>query len=322
MTERDDFNTPALRLGLPAPSDAAARVARQRELGMAATADSVFDQVARRAAEATGASAAMVNMVGEDGQYAVGVYGREPASGEPAFLGDPGRYATMDYGFCVHVVGRKAALTLDDVFDFSRFRGNPIVDEIGVRSYIGVPLIDDDGTVIGTVCAIDPAPRSEADGTSWGNQGLQVLKAARDEVLAEIGGRKKIIGVLEAVGGTAMIAERPGLGVLYVNTLHDQLFGTVQLLGTPAPEAFPHLAPVGILEIIGILDRGGEPAVTAPIPLNEPATGSVVFAAVPVRVPGHDAAVLTLGLRDSDGPTVLGRAAQLAAEIGECTDAL
>ena len=51
MTERDDFNTPALRLGLPAPSDAAARVARQRELGMAATADSVFDQVARRAAD-------------------------------------------------------------------------------------------------------------------------------------------------------------------------------------------------------------------------------------------------------------------------------
>jgi hypothetical protein len=319
MTERDDFNTPALRLGLPAPSDAAARVARQRELGMAATADSVFDQVARRAAEATGASAAMVNMVGEDGQYAVGMYGREPASGEATFLGDPGRYGTMDYGFCVHVVGRKAALTLDDVFDFSRFRGNPIVDEIGVRSYIGVPLIDDDGTVIGTVCAIDPVPRSEADGTSWGNQGLQVLKAARDEVLAEIGGRKKIIGVLEAVGGTAMIAERPGLGVLYANTLHDQLFGTVQLLGTPAPEAFPHLAPVGILAVIESLDRGG-PAATAPIPLSEPATGTVIFASVPVRVPGHDAAVLTLGLRDSDAATVTSRAAQLAAEVEALTD--
>ena len=321
MTERDDFQTPALRLGLPAPSDAAARAARQRELGMATTADSVYDQVARRAAEATGATAAMVNMVGESGQYVVGLWGREPANGEPAFLGDPGRYATMDYGFCVHVVGRKAALTLDDVFDFSRFRGNPIVDEIGVRSYIGVPLIDDDGTVIGTVCAIDPAPRSEADGNSWGNQGLQVLKAARDEVLAEIGGRQKIIGALEAAGGTAMIAARPGLEVLYANTLHDQLFGFVELLGTPAPEAFPHLAPVGILAVIENLERGGEPTATAPIPLKEPATGTVCFAAVPVRVPGHASAVLTLGLRDSDGATVLSRATQLASEIGELTDA-
>lgn len=321
MTERDDFQTPALRLGQPAPSDAAARAARQRELGMATTADSVFDKVARKAAEATGATAAMVNMVGENGQYLVGLWGREPASGEPAFLGDPGRYANMDQGFCVHVVGRKAALTLDDVFDFSRFRGNPIVDELGVRSYIGVPLIDDDGTVIGTVCAIDPAPRSESDGNSWGNQGLQVLKEARDEVLAEIGGRQKIIAALEAADGTAMIAASPGLEVLYVNSLHDQLFGAVALLGTPAHEAFPHLAPVGILAIIQSLGAGGEPAATAPIPLNAPATGTVIFGAVPVRVPGHAAAVLTLGLRDSDAATVLSRAAQLAADVGELTDA-
>jgi hypothetical protein len=322
MTDRDDFQNPALRLGLPAPSDAAARAARQRELGLATTPDSVFDAVARKAAEATGASAAMVNMVGESGQYVVGLYGKEPGAGEPAFLGDPGRYATMEYGFCVHVVGRKAALTLDDVFDFSRFRGNPIVDEIGVRSYIGVPLIDDDGTVIGTVCAIDPVPRSEAEGTSWGNQSLQVLKAARDEVLAEIGSRQKIIGVLEGAGGTTMIAARPGLEVLYANTLHDQLFGVVDLLGTPATEAFPHLAPVGILAVIENLDRGGEPAATAPVPLNQPATGSVTFAAVPVLVPGHDSAVLTLGLRDSDGATVLSRARQLAADIGDLTETL
>jgi hypothetical protein len=322
MTEHDDFQTPALRLGRPAPSDAAARAARQRELGLATTADSVFDEVARRAAEATGATAAMVNMVGENGQYLVGLYGKEPASGDAAFLGDPGRYAEMDQGFCVHVVGRKAALTLDDVFDFSRFRGNPIVDELGVRSYIGVPLIDDDGTVIGTVCAIDPAPRSEAEGNSWGNQGLQVLKAARDEVLAEIGGRQKITAAIQGAGGTAMITARPGLEVLYANTLHEQLFGVVELLGTPAPEAFPHLAPVGILAVIEHLDRGGEPTATPPIPLNDPATGSITFAAVPIRVPGHEAAVLTLGLRDTDGATALSRAKQLAAEISELADSI
>ena len=108
--------------------------------------------------------------------------------------------------------------------------------------------------------------------------------------------------------------------MLYANTLHDQLFGAVQVLGTPALEAFPHLAPVGILAVIETLDRAGQPTATAPIPLSEPATGSVIFAAVPVRVPGHASAVLTLGLRDSDGPTVLSRAAQIAADIGGLTD--
>ena len=321
MNDRD-FETPALRLGRPAPSDAAARAARQRELGLASVPDSVFDEVARKAAEATGATAAMVNLIGEGGQYFVGLYDKEPASGDPAFLGDPGRFMDMDQGLCVHVVGRKAALTLDDVFEFSRFRGNPVVDELGVRSYIGVPLIDDDGTVIGTVCAIDPAPRGESEGNSWGNQGLQVLKTARDEVLAEIGSRQKISAVLEAAGGPAMITASPGQEVLYANALHEQLFGVIEQLGTPASEAFPHLGPVGIQAIIEHVDRGGEPTATAPIPLNDPATGSIVFAAVPVRVPGHAAAVLTMGLRDTDGATCLSRSKQLASDIGELTDSV
>ena len=312
MTQHD-HETPALRLGRPAPSDAAARTARQRELGLASVPDSVFDEVARTAARRTGATAAMVNLVGERGQYFVGLYGEEPASGEPAFLGDPGRFMDMDQGFCVHVVGRKAALTLDDVFEFSRFRGNPVVDELGVRSYIGVPLIDDDGTVIGTVCAIDPAPRSEAEGNSWGNQGLQVLKEARDRVLAEIGDRQKIGAVLAAADGPAMITASPGLEVLYVNTTHEQLFGGIEQLGTPAPEAFPHLAPVGILAIIEHLERGGEPMVTPPIPLSGSTT--IAFSSVPVRVPGHDHAVLTFGLTDTDAVRCLAQAKEVAAEI-------
>ncbi|WP_344659477.1 GAF domain-containing protein [Catenulispora subtropica] len=320
MTDRD-FETPALRLGRPAPSDAGARVARQRELGLASVPDTVFDEVARTAAESTGATAAMVNLVGERGQYFVGLYGKEPSSGEPAFLGDPGRFMDMDQGFCVHVVGRKAALTLDDVFEFSRFRGNPVVDELGVRSYIGVPLIDDDGTVIGTVCAIDPAPRSESEGNSWGNQGLQVLKEARDRVLAEIGGRQKIGGVLAAADGPVMITASPGLEVLYANAWHEQLFGGVEQLGAPAPEVFPHLAPVGILAIIEHLERGGEPMVTPPIPLNGPATATIAFAAVPVRVPGQEAAVLTFGLTDTDAVTCLARAKEIAADVEDQTDA-
>ena len=48
----------------------------------------------------------------------------------------------------------------------------------------------------------------------------------------------------------------------------------------------------------------------------------MIFASVPVRVPGHDAAVLTVGLRDSDAAMVTSRAAQLAAEVGDLTDTL
>jgi GAF domain-containing protein len=60
---------------------------------------------------------------------------------------------------------------LEDVCDYPRFAGNPVVDEIGIRSYLGAPLIDwNSGMALGTICVIAPETRP------WGREGLEIIK--------------------------------------------------------------------------------------------------------------------------------------------------
>ncbi|MYX42409.1 GAF domain-containing protein, partial [Streptomyces sp. SID89] len=74
------------------------------------------------------------------------------------------------------VVVRRKALVLEDVRDYPRFAGNPVVDEYGIRSYLGAPLIDSTRTVLGTVCVVAMEPRP------WGREGLDAIKSAAAEL--------------------------------------------------------------------------------------------------------------------------------------------
>ncbi|MFJ6526909.1 GAF domain-containing protein [Streptomyces longwoodensis] len=171
---------PAGRLLLtPQDEEAPARAARLRRLGLGARPEPALDAFADRVAELTGAPYAMVNFIGEQGQFFAGLHVGPYAAargGKPEL----GRHLPRDYGYCPHVVVRRRALVLDDVADFPRFAGNPIVDEYGVRSYLGAPLADSTGMVLGTVGAADLAPRT------WGRPGLQSIKAAAADLVARI----------------------------------------------------------------------------------------------------------------------------------------
>ncbi|MFE7035001.1 GAF domain-containing protein [Streptomyces sp. NPDC057621] len=92
----------------------------------------------------------------------------------------PGRHMARDYGFCPHVVVRHKALVLEDVRDYPRFAGNPVVDEYGIRSYLGAPLLDRTGIALGTVCVTDVEPRP------WGRSGLDTIKAMAAELVEQI----------------------------------------------------------------------------------------------------------------------------------------
>jgi hypothetical protein len=311
-----DTDSPGQRLNGPPETDAAARVARQRELGLSNVPDARFDDFARKLVELTGAPAAMVNLVGDERQYFAGLHvNTDTAPGEPAFLGDPGREMDLEHGFCPHVVARKKALVLDDIFAYPRFAGNPVVDEIGVRSYLGAPLIDDDGTVIGTVCAVDPAPRGSDTHGEWGKRGLEAIKAVASEVVAEIHARQRVGKILATANGPVLVASSPALAVLHVNSLHERMFGAAAQLGEPASSTFPVLGSLGVIAAMERVARTREPATSASVPLAG-GSGTVLFASVPTSVPGQDQAVLTLGLRDSDAATCVSSARELASQLG------
>jgi GAF domain-containing protein len=172
----DPLYEPPGHLLTPVDHDVPRRVARLRELGLGQAPDPEFDAFARDLAEAARALSgadhapfAMVNFV-TDHQFLGGLYAPVPPGADPAEAVPLGREVPLDHGYCPHVVVRRKALVLDDVCDYPRFAGNPVVDKLGIRTYVGAPLIDRTDTTLGTICVIDNQPRP------WGHPGLNLIK--------------------------------------------------------------------------------------------------------------------------------------------------
>ncbi|MFD4318280.1 GAF domain-containing protein [Streptomyces sp. NPDC058548] len=161
----------------PIDKDAPARVRRLRELGLGERPEQAFDEFAHRVADVTGAPFSMVNFIDENRQFFAGLYTPEGSHGV-------GRFMARDHGYCPHVVVRRKALVLEDVRDYPRFAGNPVVDEIGIRSYMGAPLMDRTGVALGTICVVD------TDVRPWGRAGLETIKAMAAELMEQISRRE------------------------------------------------------------------------------------------------------------------------------------
>ncbi|MET9493738.1 GAF domain-containing protein [Streptomyces sp. NPDC006552] len=177
----------------PVDREAPARGRRLRALGLGLRPERAFDLFAARLAHVTGAPYAMVNFIDENRQFFAGLHTPDGAhhggdlGAAAAGAGTGARYLARDHGYCPHVVVRRKALVLEDVCDYPRFAGNPVVDEIGIRSYLGAPLLDDrTGLALGTVCVVDTAPRP------WGRAGLATIKASAGELMDVVRGRPPV----------------------------------------------------------------------------------------------------------------------------------
>ena len=175
-----------------APSDPAAvhRVQRLRALGLGTNPDPEFDELAAKIARLANTPYAMVNFVHDTHQFFAGLYEASTAgvgaleAAQVAARQSAGRTMELEHGFCPHVVDIKHALVLDDVCAWPRFAGNPVVDELGVRSYIGAPLFDSSGMVLGTVCAISSRQ------SAWGSPGVGMIKSMAAEAMDLIARRE------------------------------------------------------------------------------------------------------------------------------------
>ncbi|MFD6435885.1 GAF domain-containing protein [Streptomyces venezuelae] len=130
-----------------------------QQLGVPIGPSEEFDEMATAMANEAGFLYGFVNL-GLDKQTFVGLH-QPPADSGYVIVG---RTMARDHGWCPEVMTRKKALPLHDVHASPRFSGNAVVDSVGIRSYFGAPVIHDSGTVLGTVCVIDPdkRPLSEA----------------------------------------------------------------------------------------------------------------------------------------------------------------
>lgn len=64
---------------------------------------------------------------------------------------------------CQYTILSKELLVIEDTFEDPRSSSNPLIREGNIRFYAGVPLMDEDGDVLGTICVIDFQPKSLSD---------------------------------------------------------------------------------------------------------------------------------------------------------------
>ncbi|MFF3697277.1 GAF domain-containing protein [Streptomyces sp. NPDC002221] len=132
-----------------------------------------LDAFAAQLAKEADVPYAMINIFGSAQQF-FGLHTPQGDSEWPTI----GRSMPLEHGFCPEVVARRKALVLPDVFSHPRFAGNPVIDQIGIRTYAGAPLIHD-GSVLGTVCFVGPVERD----LSTGRESLALIKQRADDVM-------------------------------------------------------------------------------------------------------------------------------------------
>ncbi len=79
---------------------------------------------------------------------------------------------------CQYTIMSKEVLIIEDTFNDVRSSSNPLIREGNIRFYAGVPLLDDDGDALGTICVIDFHPKqlSEKQVSSLAELGKAVTK--------------------------------------------------------------------------------------------------------------------------------------------------
>lgn len=69
-----------------------------------------------------------------------------------------GSQASLDAAFCRVIYETRQPLLINDASSDERFAGLPAHTQMGVKSYIGVPILVETGEMFGTVCAFDTVP--------------------------------------------------------------------------------------------------------------------------------------------------------------------
>lgn len=79
---------------------------------------------------------------------------------------------------CQYTIMSKEVLVIEDTFEDPRSASNPLIREGNIRFYAGVPLLDDAGNALGTICVIDFKPKalSEKQIDSLAQLGIAVTK--------------------------------------------------------------------------------------------------------------------------------------------------
>lgn len=131
-----------------------------------------FDRVTRLAAALLKAPVALVNLVSQDRQFTKSCFG------PPHWPEDPD--TALADSICKHTVASREPLLVENALEAPLVSSSTVVRELGVRAYVGVPLIPEGDHVLGSLCVMDFVPRR------WSTQELEILRDLTAMLTTEI----------------------------------------------------------------------------------------------------------------------------------------
>ena len=210
-----------------------------------------FDRLTMVVQKALRVPVSTLSLIDEDRQFF------KSGRGLPDDLAEA-RQTPLTHSFCKHVVYEDAPLIVDDSRTHPTVRDNPAIDTLGVAAYAGMPVRDQTGTPIGSLCAISDVPRE------WTADELETLRLLAEQASAEIAVRSTSLRMgLDLAEMHAAEARRQQMVRLDRHDLRTPLnamlmsIGSVPILGevNEAQEECVVIAKRNGRSLLAILDR-------------------------------------------------------------------
>ncbi|GAA4706928.1 hypothetical protein GCM10023349_26600 [Nocardioides conyzicola] len=150
--------------------------------------DPSLDRYARMVCRALGVGTATVTII-EPGRAVF-----PGACGLPEDL-QRDRESPLSHSFCKQVVVEQGPVIVADAREDDRLRDNLAIPDLGLIAYAGWPISDHTGTIVGSLCAVDGAPRQ------WTDAQIEMLEDLAAACSAEISERG--LRDLAAIGESA-----------------------------------------------------------------------------------------------------------------------
>ncbi len=228
----------------PPPSNESGRLQALADYQLLDTPqEKAYDAFTQLAGEITGASISTISLIDTDRQWFKSRQGIGVAE------------TPRDVAFCSHVVASGEQLVVEDARLDERFRDNPFVTgDPYIRFYAGVPLTTAQGFTIGTLCVMDPKPRSLT------GQQLGALRALASTLMTVFEGRRRFLSLFDAANIDVFTIDPQSGAILFASRGACERLGYPihELLRLSAFEVAPSLTELVVRDLVARGRRGEE----------------------------------------------------------------